>query len=58
MAGSDSPEWFLVTVFSIQDELKSFVKAGLKPFAALQITIINPATYPGINKRTGTIEAG
>jgi hypothetical protein len=58
MAGSDSPEWFLVPGFSIHDELESFVKAGLTPFAALQTATINPATYLGVNKRTGTIETG
>lgn len=58
LAGSDSPEWFLVTGFSIHDEIETFVKAGLSPFAALQTATINPATYLGINKRTGTIENG
>jgi imidazolonepropionase-like amidohydrolase len=58
MAGSDSPEWFLVTGFSIHDEIETFVKAGLSPFAALQTATTNPATYLGINQRTGTIENG
>ncbi|HEY6503151.1 MAG TPA: amidohydrolase family protein [Chitinophagaceae bacterium] len=58
MAGSDSPEWFLVTGFSIHDELETFVKAGLTPFAALQTATINPATHLAISNRTGTIETG
>ncbi len=58
MAGSDSPEWFLVTGFSIHDEIATFVKAGLSPFAALQTATTNPATYLGMNDRTGTIETG
>lgn len=58
MAGSDSPEWFLVQGFSIHDELATFVKAGLTPFAALQTATINPATHLGMNKRTGTITVG
>src|SRR4030095_3568082 len=33
MAGSDSPEWFLVQGFAIHDELETFVKAGLTPYA-------------------------
>src|SRR5262249_51930245 len=45
MAGSDSPEWFLVAGFSIHDELETFVKAGLTPYAALQTATINPATF-------------
>lgn len=56
MAGSDSPEWFLVTGFSIHDEIDMFVQAGLTPFAALQTATINTANYLGLNK--GTIEPG
>src|SRR5690606_33165318 len=32
MAGSDSPEWFLVPGFSIHDELETFVACGLSPY--------------------------
>jgi len=56
MAGSDSPEWFLVTGFSIHDEIESFVTSGLTPEAALQTATINPATYMGIGKSKGKIE--
>jgi hypothetical protein len=56
MAGSDSPEWFLVTGFSIHDELNMFVQAGLTPFAALQTATVNTARYLGMDK--GTIEKG
>lgn len=58
MAGSDSPEFFLVHGFSLHDELEMFVKAGLTPFAALQTSTINTATYLGVDKIKGTIEAG
>jgi imidazolonepropionase-like amidohydrolase len=58
MAGSDSPEWFLVQGFAIHDELETFVKAGLTPFAALQTATINPAVYLGIYKRNGSVEQG
>jgi imidazolonepropionase-like amidohydrolase len=57
MAGSDSPEWFLVQGFSIHDELETFVKSGLSPFAALQTATINTATYLGMKKK-GTLEIG
>ncbi|MES2850273.1 MAG: amidohydrolase family protein [Bacteroidota bacterium] len=57
MAGSDSPEFFLVTGFSLHNELQQFVDAGLTPFAALQTATINPATYLGL-KDKGTIETG
>jgi len=58
MAGSDSPEFFLLTGFSIHDELETFVKAGLTPFAALQTATVNTASYLGIGKRKGTLEVG
>jgi predicted amidohydrolase len=58
MAGSDSPEFFLVQGFSLHDELDMFVKAGLTPFAALQAATINPAAYLGVDKQKGTIETG
>jgi hypothetical protein len=57
MAGSDSPEWFLVTGFSIHDEIAMFVQAGLTPFAALQTATVNPANYLEM-KDKGTIEQG
>lgn len=58
MAGSDSPEFFVVAGFSIHDELKTMVDAGLTPYAALQTATVNPATFLEIDKRTGTIEVG
>lgn len=58
MAGSDSPEWFLVQGFAIHDELETFVKAGLSPYAALQTATVHPAAWLGIYKRTGSIEKG
>jgi predicted amidohydrolase len=58
MAGSDSPEFFLLTGFSIHDELETFVKAGLTPFAALQTATTNTANYLGTIKTKGTIEKG
>ncbi len=56
MAGSDSPEWFLVPGFSIHNELEEFVESGLKPFAALQTATVNPAKYLGVLHKTGTVE--
>lgn len=58
MAGSDSPEWFLVQGFSIHDELETFVKAGVSPYGALETATKNPATYLGVIKTKGTIEIG
>lgn len=58
MAGSDSPEWFLVTGFSIHDELETFVKAGVSNYGALETATKNPATYLGLIKNKGTVEVG
>jgi hypothetical protein len=58
MAGSDSPEWFLVQGFSIHDELATFVLAGLSPFAALQTATVNTAAYLGMDKKKATITQG
>ncbi len=58
MTGSDGPEWYLAPGFTVHDEIETYVKAGLSNFAALQTATINPATYLGIDKRKGTIEAG
>ncbi|HEX6224209.1 MAG TPA: amidohydrolase family protein [Chryseolinea sp.] len=58
MTGSDAPEFFAVTGFALHDELKAMVDAGLTPYAALQTATINPATFLGMNNRTGTIAAG
>lgn len=58
MAGSDSPEWFLVQGFSIHDELETFVSCGLSPYAALETATKNPAAYLGILGQRATIEPG
>lgn len=58
MAGSDSPEWFLTQGFAIHDELETFVKAGLTPYAALQTATVNTAAYLGVAQHKGTIEVG
>jgi imidazolonepropionase-like amidohydrolase len=58
MAGSDSPEFFLVQGFSLHDELEMFVQSGLTNFAALQTATVNTAKYLRVDKRKGTIEIG
>ena len=58
MAGSDSPEFFVVQGFSLHDELEMFVKSGLTPFASLQTATINTARYLGVDNRKGTIAPG
>ncbi|MES2689256.1 MAG: amidohydrolase family protein [Bacteroidota bacterium] len=58
MAGSDSPEWFLVQGFAIHDELAELVRCGLTPYAALETATRNPAQYSGSIKQWGTVEEG
>lgn len=58
MAGSDSPEYFIVQGFALHDELRTMVEAGLTPFAALQTATVNPASYLEILNRTATLEEG
>jgi imidazolonepropionase-like amidohydrolase len=58
MAGSDSPEYFIVQGFALHDELRTMVEAGLTPFAALQTATVNPARYMAILDRTATVEEG
>ena len=58
MAGSDSPEYFIVQGFALHDELRTMVEAGLTPFAALQTATVNPAAYLDILNRTATLEEG
>lgn len=58
MAGSDSPEWFLVQGFSIHNELETFTQSGLSAYAALETATKNPAAYLGVIQTKGTIEIG
>lgn len=56
MAGSDSPDWFMVYGFSLHRELRCLVEAGLTPFQALEAATRIPAEFFGSN--IGTIKAG
>jgi imidazolonepropionase-like amidohydrolase len=58
MAGSDTPELFLLYGFTLHREMKSLVEAGLKPYAALEAATRIPAEFLKILGETGTIERG
>jgi len=58
MAGSDTPELFLLYGFSLHRELRSLVEAGLSPYAALEAATRNPAEYLRALDRFGTIARG
>jgi Amidohydrolase family len=58
LAGSDSPDWFMVYGWTMHRELESFVAAGLTPYQALVTATRNPAEYFGGLREWGTIEVG
>jgi imidazolonepropionase-like amidohydrolase len=58
MAGSDAPEWFLMTGFTLHRELESLVAAGLSPYAALEAATRTPAEWIALPGRTGTVAVG
>ncbi|HET9252780.1 MAG TPA: amidohydrolase family protein [Candidatus Eisenbacteria bacterium] len=54
LAGSDSPQIFMVPGFALHRELEALVAAGLSPYAALTAATRNPHRYLGDPER-GTI---
>jgi imidazolonepropionase-like amidohydrolase len=58
LAGTDAPIVRNVPGFSLHDELKCLVDAGLTPLQALQAATRNPARFLGREKDMGTIETG
>jgi imidazolonepropionase-like amidohydrolase len=58
LAGTDTANAFCMPGFSLHDELGLLVKAGLTPMQALQAATLNPARFLGIEKDSGTVEAG
>ena len=57
LAGSDSPQIFMVPGFALHRELEALVAAGLTPYAALLTATRNPQRFLGDAKR-GTIAPG
>ena len=58
MAGSDTPELFLLYGFTLHRELHNLVEAGLTPYAALAAATRNPAEYLRALDRFGTVARG
>jgi imidazolonepropionase-like amidohydrolase len=58
LAGTDTPNAFLVPGFGLHEELALLVDAGLSPMAALQAATRNAAQFMEQLDRRGTIEAG
>jgi imidazolonepropionase-like amidohydrolase len=58
LAGTDSGIFTNVSGFSLLEELKLLVQAGLTPFEALQTATINPAQALKLDRQLGKIEPG
>lgn len=58
LAGTDTPNAYVIAGFSLHDELALLVKAGLTPMEALQTATRAPAAFLGELKSSGTIEKG
>ncbi|HEX5830694.1 MAG TPA: amidohydrolase family protein [Gemmatimonadaceae bacterium] len=57
MAGSDSPQLFMVPGFAVHRELQALVAVGLTPYAALRTATVTPVEYLGMRDR-GTVAVG
>jgi len=59
MAGTDAaPGVYIMTGFSLHDELANFVEAGFTPMESLQTATSNPAKFLGMEDRMGSIDPG
>ena len=58
LAGTDTPNPYVIPGFGLHDELAFLVSAGLSPLKALQTATINPARYFGVEKLMGSVQVG
>jgi hypothetical protein len=58
LAGTDITIPYTYPGFSLHDELRLFVDAGLTPMQALETAITNPALFLGLSKTWGRVEPG
>lgn len=58
LLGSDAPQVFNVPGFSIHEELRMLVAAGLTPYQALATGTRNPAVFLGAEDEFGTVAVG
>jgi imidazolonepropionase-like amidohydrolase len=59
LAGSDfGAQEYSFAGFSLHDELKVFVQAGMTPLEAIQSATLNAARFLGMSDAFGTVEAG
>ena len=58
LAGTDISVQWIVPGFSLHEELRALVGAGLTPLQALQTATVNPAKYLDMQQSVGTIQPG
>jgi imidazolonepropionase-like amidohydrolase len=58
LAGTDTTIPYTYPGFSLHDELKLFVEAGLTPMQALETATTNPSLFLGLSKTWGRVEHG
>lgn len=58
LAGSDTPNPFVIPGFSLIEELELLVSSGLKPYQALEAATYNAAQWLNVQSELGTIEEG
>lgn len=58
MSGTDLGNPYVYPGFSVHDELRLLVRAGLRPLEALQAATLNPAQFLKTGDSLGTLEAG
>lgn len=58
MVGTDLANPYVFAGFSVHDELRNFVEAGMSPAEALRAATVVPARFMGVNDRLGTVEPG
>jgi hypothetical protein len=58
VSGTDCGNYYVISGFSLQEELGLMQDAGLTPYQVLMTTTVNPAKMLGIADRLGTVEPG
>jgi imidazolonepropionase-like amidohydrolase len=58
MAGTDTPNAYVIAGFSLHDELQLMVASGMTPMQVLLSATRNPAEYLGELAQSGTVEKG
>lgn len=58
LAGTDTPNPFVIPGFALLDELELLVECGLSPYQALQAATTNAAQYLDVDDELGTVEVG